>query len=488
MKRGRDSLVANVFFSGLSWLSNVSFLIVLILAARGLGDVVYGQFAFAFAVVALFEVATDLGLRDYLVREVARAPDQTGQFLGTALFVKAWLSIGTLLVLHVVALQITSGADVRLAIDMLALAMVCRSFKLIFRSILVGHERFQREALIVNIDRAVVLVACGTAIALGVGLIGFTAAFMGAGVANVVLTVLMTDSPLRRPAWPDRWAESWKIIRPALPFGLSVAAFAVYFRVDSVMLALMRGDAEVGWYNAAYRLTEGLIVVPMVLQYALMPRMSVLHVEDSAAVPALVRRTSKYLIAVALPMTVFGIVAADRIVDLVYGVEYAPAGDALAILLLGLGFMFLWSIFTAVLNATNRPHIPLIGVSLGSALNVVVNFFLIPVWGYLGACVATVVAEVFLFLFLLRELVRSGFGLELLRSLARPILALVPGTLVMVFVAPWSVVAATLLAGVLYSAVILMSGFLDEPEMEALAHVKEKLLLWWAQRGSESSS
>lgn len=488
MSDARNRLVRNVLFSAVSWFSSLVFLLILVLAARYLGDVVYGRFTFAFAFVALFEVATDVGLRDYLVREVARARDETGRFLGTALFVKAALSAATLLVLVLGAGLVTPRDDVRLTIQLLALAMVCKSFKLVFRSILVAHERFRREALVVNLERAVLLVACATALVLGADLVEFTAVFLAGSAFGLVLTVLLTGRELRRPSRPERWGKSWAILRHSLPFGLSVAAFAIYFRLDSVMLSLMRGDAEVGWYNAAYRLTEGLIVVPMVLQNALMPRMSVLHVEESGAVPQLVRRTSKYLIAIALPVAVFGILGADWVIQVIYGEEFAPAADALAILLGGLGFMFLWSLFTSVLNATNRPHVPLLGVTLGSALNVGLNFLLIPLWGHIGASLSTLVAEIFLFTFLLRALAQGDFTLELMRSLLRPVIALVPSAGAMALLGQWSMLPALVVATASYMGILLLVGFLDPSEREALAHLGKRLLLRLPGRGASESS
>ena len=64
-----NSLISNVFFSAISWLSSLAYLLILILAARFLGDETYGQFAFAFAfsLIALLEFVANFGMKDYLV-------------------------------------------------------------------------------------------------------------------------------------------------------------------------------------------------------------------------------------------------------------------------------------------------------------------------------------------------------------------------------------------------------------------------------------
>jgi len=310
----RKSLLSNIFFSALSWMSSFVFLALLILAARFLGDEVYGQFAFAYSLVALFEVATDLGMRDYLVREVSRAKEKTSEYLGMALIQKTILSMIAVTILFLTASLLDLRYEVRIAVRVLTLAMVCKSYKLLFRAILIAHERFSREAFIVYVERAVLLLACTAALVVGEGLLPFVVVFLVAGVVGLVLTYLGTGKSLRtvsRPTGRIEWREMW---RKALPFGLTAAAMMIYFRLDSVMLSLMRNDAEVGWYNAAYRLTEGLIVIPSVLYYVLFPRLSVLHQEAHADVQDLARKACKYMIAMALAIAAVGIVESDRLV------------------------------------------------------------------------------------------------------------------------------------------------------------------------------
>ena len=90
-------LLRNTFFSAASWASSLVFMVLLILAARFLGDESYGQFAFAFSLVSLLEVITDLGIKEYVLRESARKKKQTITLIGNALTVKIFLSLFTTL-------------------------------------------------------------------------------------------------------------------------------------------------------------------------------------------------------------------------------------------------------------------------------------------------------------------------------------------------------------------------------------------------------
>ncbi len=182
------------------------------------------------------------------------------------------------------------------------------------------------------------------------------------------------------------------------------------------------------------------------------------------------------MIAIALLITVVGIIEADRLIDLIYGPRYGPAAEALGILLVGIGFMFLWSMFTAVLNATNRPKIPLLGVTLGAALNVGLNFLLIPRHGFIGASISTVLAEVFLFSFLLTDLHRQGYKLRLPQNLLRPVLSAIPAVGVMLLLSGYNLFLVMIAGVVVYVGTLLLLRFLDQEDIEILVRARDKVM------------
>ena len=62
------------------------------------------------------------------------------------------------------------------------------------------------------------------------------------------------------------------MIRNSWQFLLAEVFTEVYFRVDSVLLSIMKGDKEVGYYNAAYQLIEALVrLIPVSFASAMFP-------------------------------------------------------------------------------------------------------------------------------------------------------------------------------------------------------------------------
>ncbi len=459
-------LVRSTLFSALARGSDVVFLLLLVLAARFLGEEQYGQFSFGFALVFIFEFTVDFGLKDLLVREISREKDSGRWWVQKAIKTKITLAGLTILCIGGLTVLLPMGPEMPVVIGLLTFAMVMKSFKLLFRSVIMANERFDLDAYLVLVDRLVMLSLAGGVLIGGYGLIAFAGAFAIAHAINLVIVASIVMREVRRLSKPEKigWV-SIELLKQAIPFGLSLAVAMLYFKIDTIMLGLFRGAVEVGWYNAAYRITEGLLVIPTVLYNVLFPRLSILHQEDHASVERVVGRGCKYLIAVGVFITFMGVVGGEEWMAILYGAEYAEASWALRILLLTTPFMFLWLVLVVLLNSINHPRIPFFGVTIGTILNVALNFLLIPQYGYIGASISTVLADICLVSFLYLFLVRSGYRLGVLEYTVRPLMA---GTFIgflSYLLLPMNVFWWTVMCIFSYGTALLIFGFLDRKEM-----------------------
>src|SRR5262249_1943498 len=133
-----------------------------------------------------------------------------------------------------------------------------------------------------------------------------------------------------------RWRD---LQAAALPIGFSLIALNLYTYIDTVILGLMRSDAEVGWYAAAYRIYEGLTYAPSILAALLTPRLSYLFVNARSAHRTLLLRS--FAAALALGVVIGGITAwlAGPLMTL-FGANYMPGAAPLRILAAGSLFLF----------------------------------------------------------------------------------------------------------------------------------------------------
>jgi O-antigen/teichoic acid export membrane protein len=105
------------------------------------------------------------------------------------------------------------------------------------------------------------------------------------------------------------------------------------------------------------------------------------------------------IIILAFPLVVGGGVLAPKIINSLYGQEFAPSALALQILLVMTGIVFIYSVFQKSLIIFDQQKKIFQTMLAGVILNIGLNVILIPKYSLYGAAVATVVTHL-LILFL----------------------------------------------------------------------------------------
>jgi O-antigen/teichoic acid export membrane protein len=153
-------------------------------------------------------------------------------------------------------------------------------------------------------------------------------------------------------------------------------------------------DAEaVGQYAAAARLSEAWYFIPSVIAASLFP--AIINAKKQSKELYLSRLQKLYdlmvwmAIAIALPMTFLS----NWIVNLLYGVQYSQAGSVLIIHIWAGVFVFLGIAFGQYLIAENFTKKSLYRTLLGAISNIILNYFLLPIYGINGAAVATLLSQ-----------------------------------------------------------------------------------------------
>jgi len=392
-RRGRFSFLISSSYATISAGSAALLLLLLMVAGRFLSADDYGRFSFALALATIVETIMDIGLGPVTVREVARDRDAAGRIFRHVLGLKlAWVSGGLAVLLVLVPILRSDGTVIRVCY-LLGISSAVRSYLLTVRGLLQGLNRFDIEAAVVVTDRVLILAFGTAALVGGYGLYGLSFAFvtarllMCAGVTSLV-------HRLAQSARPTFDLEAWRRIQTAaLPLGFFMIALNLYTYIDTVILGLVRSDAETGWYAAAYRVYEGLTYAPAVMSAVLTPRFSYLFVHDRRALHTQFLRALGAAAALGVVLGTGGVLVAHAILPLLFGSSYAPAVAPLQVLSGGALLVFSTWILHAAAIATNLDRRLLVTTIVGLASNIALNLLFIPRWGISGAAWATVVAE-----------------------------------------------------------------------------------------------
>ncbi len=399
-----------------------------VLIVRNLGAETYGQYAAVLAFGAVFVFLADLGLSPYLVREVARlrdAPDgaaRAAALFGDVQALRFCLSLLTAVLLVGSAWATGRPAVMIGAIALGAVGLVVYSVQGACEAMLAGYERLDRVAG-AKVLQQVTFVALGTAaLLLSVGYYGLIIA----NITGVVLLAAVCWRAVRAlglragAVSPGRWPA---LLRAAIPFGIIGFTLGLSYKFDSVLLNIFRGDAETGYYNAAYNLVFSSVMVSNVINTALYPSLTRQRVSNPGLLTAIYERSLRYLLLLSLPIAVGGWALADEIIPFLFKPQYAPAIPALQIVIWVVPLMFVSEFLGYVVLIADRERTVARSVLVSTGLNVGANLLLVPVFGFVGAAVMTVVTETVLvgqYVWILRtQLGAMRWG----PTLGRPLLA-----------------------------------------------------------------
>ena len=394
----------------------------------------YGIFTFALAFVFIFGIFIDLGVSDLSQREIARDKKLATSYLGNLLLWKLVLSIVVFLVLVPTINLLKSSSEIRLVVYLLGFATILKSFKITCRTFFRAFERFDLDFLTAYVERCTLLAAGIIVLIMGGGLISFALVFVIVRVFDLALTFGILNWKIVKIIPRFNFSFLKKLQIEALPFALFSMIMVLYAYADTVMLSFMRTNAEVGWYNAGYKIYEGLIILPWIICAVLYPRLSRLFVSHKDTHLLLSSRAVKYMFIISFPILICGIMLSKNIINILFGEEFQSSVVALQILLGGIIFVFQIQLFQTILNSIDKQKVVMYVGLTGLIVNIFLNLLLIPGYGFKGAAATTVISELMVFSIYCFYLYRSSFKISIWKSSLKPLFAsLIVGGLVWKF-------------------------------------------------------
>ena len=363
-------------------------LFVIIYLARYLGTVGFGKYSFVFAYLAFFNIITDLGLQQILVREMAREPSTAPKLIGNAYVIRLLLTVFAIVLSIVIITLLPYPADTTSYIYIASLTLLFISFSDFYATIFQANLAMEYSVVAKLAFKFVsaglilwIIFSYGTILQVIIALV------FSEGV-KTVLSYLFSRKFVR-----PRFAIDfglWKyLLKACLPLALSSVIIILYYRIDVVMLSMMQGDSAVGIYSAAQRLCEPFSLVSYALMMSLFPLMSCYFKSSEDKLRQTYTLAIRYVLIIMLPIAIGITLIADKIVLLIYGAPFASSVTVLQILIWTYVLGNVGSVLVNTLVAIGRQNLIAWCTGLCAIVNITLNFSLIPVMSYNGAAIAT---------------------------------------------------------------------------------------------------
>lgn len=397
-------------------------LLVGIWVARYLGPEKFGLFSYALAFVALFSPLASLGLDDIGVRNLVRDPARKETTLGTAFILKLMGGVVSFVAATGSILVLRPADSLSLwLVGIIAAGAIFQAFNVIdfwFNSqVQAKYAVFARNGafLICAAIKVALIIA-------GAPLIAFAwVSLFEVIVGSAGLVVAYRSKGGRLREWRSGLGMAKTLLRDSWPLVFSAIAIIVYLRIDQVMLGEMVGSEEVGIYSVAVRLAEVWYFIPTAVYWSVLP--SIVEAREKSDALFYDRLQKYYNLmaliayAIAVPVTFL----AGWLVPALFGEAYSRAGTMLAILIWANVFIYLEVARSSFFTAMNWNKIYFVTLLLGAVINILLNLFLIPRYGGVGAATASLIAYWFAAhgsCFLFKSLFKTGLMLS--KAIAYP--------------------------------------------------------------------
>jgi O-antigen/teichoic acid export membrane protein len=366
--------------------------LVTFILARALGSSDFGVWSTLFAACQIVGSFGELGLTQVTVSRAAADPEREPWWLGALFLLRLFVVIPITLVCLVAVLIIAPSAHAQVAGVLIACVALAGAPSVI-GAVFQLRVRNDLSMALLTLNSVVWAAAVVGVALLSGGIVVFAGAFLFTTLFTSVLTVIVA---LRFTKVHLRGTR--KLWRPLLRVGVGVGIAGIfvtgYVKLDQILVFEFAGSREAGLYGAAYRLLDQVQFIPISVMTTLFPLIAAAYTTDKERVKNLLQASAEYLSMASFPILAFTIVAAEPIMKLLFGPQFAAAAPALPILagaFVSISFGYLVGNMVVILELQRRFAIY---AALGLVLNATLNIFLIPPYGFLAAAWVTLLTEV----------------------------------------------------------------------------------------------
>jgi O-antigen/teichoic acid export membrane protein len=369
-----------------------------IIIVRSLGKMDYGVYALLLSVLTFGIAICRGGLTQAMLRyvpelKVKGSGEGIRLLLATVIKFQLGLTVLTLVVGWLLRDQIAVLFDQPALAGLLALGLGLIVFE-------VYHDTMNQAAIalyetrmvawaavlgsVVTLGSLIVLVKAGYGIA-GV-LISMAA---GHGLVAIILARKVVARARAASKATDARINRRRLFNYAMPFlAINVMVLITWRQSETVFLSYYWTPVEAGLFDLAYRLPQRMLeFVPLAVYPLVMAGFSEAVTKNMDSMRRGIVTYYRLLFFLVAPISVFGILFADRFIEVMYGAEMAGAGPICQVFFLVFMSSFFGTPLSMAIYAVEKTWINMIFYAVSTVIIVGLDLLLIPPYGLWGAII-----------------------------------------------------------------------------------------------------
>lgn len=368
-------------------------LVIGIYVMRYLGPKNLGLLSYSSSFVSLFTPIARLASDSIAIRDIVKNESSSPEILGTSFILKLIGALVSIVLVFIVVLNKDSHSQEQAIILIISLTILFDTSDVISfwyqAKMTLGGIVFVRIIqIILSSIVKIIFVTLKCPLIYFVWLLIFESVFKALGflwLYSKLNLYVFTQ-------WRFNRKTATTILVDSFPLILSNFMIILYVKIDQVMLGNMSTNLEVGFYAAAIRFSEMWYLVPSIIMPSFLPVIVKAKEKGKESYRATLQTFYDLMSwlswIIVIPMTFLS----NFLILHFLGNEFINSIPILSIHIWATPFVFLGSAQNQWLINENLTRLNFITTLLGSICNIILNFFLIPKYGGMGAALATVVS------------------------------------------------------------------------------------------------
>ncbi|MBT84242.1 MULTISPECIES: flippase [unclassified Limnobacter] len=368
----------------------VAGLFVGIWIARHLGPSSYGSLSLALALSTIVGIFATLGLNRTVVRELTLHANEENFGKQIVASVLAWRLLFSFICYAVtVGISLGFGQGDPLLVGIVAASISFTSFDVIdhyFQS-----KTASRYSAIARSTNFFLFLGIKLVLLLSESdVVYFAVVTALEAMGNAVALWFACRTYGIRPGIKDiDMRHGWSMIMQSWPELFAGFACLVFMRIDQIMLGNMIGNVAVGEYAVASRLAEAWYFIPGALVASSFPAIVRQRTQDSVLYLKRLHQLMLAMVGISYLVAAVVTLLAPWVISTLFGEAYASSAAILIVLIWSGLFVSLGTASGSWIMAEGKPMLNLTRNVAGALANIAFNFYLIPLYGPLGAAIGT---------------------------------------------------------------------------------------------------
>lgn len=379
---------------GVQIIKSVLGLFISMLTSRYLGPSNYGVISYASSLVNFVVPIMNLGITNILVQEIVDTSDDSGKILGTSIILN--LISGLCCIVGIVSFVCIANKGETETI----IVCVLYSAMLLFQGIGIIQYWFQAKLLskypsvISFLVHILIMLYKIFLLVFKKSIYWFVITYvLEQAIVSFFLIIFYKNKSSQKLSFSFSLAK--RLFNKSKYYIVSSMMVTIFAQTDTIMIKIMLGNSEVGFYSAAVMCAS----LTSFVFGAIIDSFRPVVFEKKQISNQEFEKVLSCLYSVVMYLSLFqcvGITLFSKIIiGIIYGKDYLPAVSALRIIVWYTTFAYLGSLRNIwILAKEQQRHLWKINLS-GALLNVGLNTVLIPVCGINGAAIASLITQVF---------------------------------------------------------------------------------------------